>query len=86
VTCEELVRSLSDYIDGTLAAEARADADEHVASCPDCHLVLDTTRCTTLLYRAAASPALTGERRARLLARLERACRDRGSKGSDPRV
>lgn len=86
MTCEELVRSLSDYIDGALTAQARADADAHLASCPNCHLVLETTRCTILLYRAAASPALTGERRARLLVRLERACRNSGSSGPGRQV
>ena len=58
MTCQELVRRLSDYIDGTLAPEARAEVEAHLADCDDCHLVLDTTQCTILLYRAAESPSL----------------------------
>lgn len=77
MTCAELVRHLSDYIDGTLDRDGRAAADAHLADCDDCHLVLDTTQCTILLYRAAGSPALDEERRRALLRRLERACSGR---------
>jgi anti-sigma factor RsiW len=83
VSCEEVVRALSDYIDGTLAARERAAVEEHVASCHDCHVVLDTTQCTILLYRASRSTALVGEQRRRLLEKLEKACGDCG--GSAPR-
>ena len=78
MTCEELVRHLSDYIDGTLAPEDRAAAESHLEGCDKCHLVLDTTRCTILLYRAARSPALDTARRDALLRRLEKACRRSG--------
>ena len=75
MTCQDLVRSLSDYIDGTLPPEARAEAEAHLAECDKCHLVLDTTQCTILLYRAAQSPSLDAGRREALLRRLEKACR-----------
>jgi anti-sigma factor RsiW len=67
VSCQDLVRCLSDYIDGTLTPEDRAEAEAH--------LVLDTTQCTILLYRTAESPALDAPRREALLRRLEKACR-----------
>jgi anti-sigma factor RsiW len=75
VTCQDLVRCLSDYIAGTLAPGARDEAEAHLADCEKCHLVLDTTQCTILLYRAAESPSLDAPRREALLRRLERACR-----------
>jgi anti-sigma factor RsiW len=77
VTCAELVRQLSDYIDGALAPEARASVEAHLVECDKCHIVLDTTQCTILLYRVAAaeSPGLTSERREALLRRLEKVCR-----------
>ncbi len=75
MSCQELVRHLSDYIDGTLAAEVRAVFEAHLASCDKCHLVLDTTQCTILLYRAAESPSLAPERRLALVARIEKICR-----------
>jgi anti-sigma factor RsiW len=76
MNCTEAVRCLSDYIDGALAPELRDEVERHLHGCHDCHVVLDTTQCTILLYRAARSSALAGERRRLLLERLEAACRD----------
>jgi anti-sigma factor RsiW len=75
VSCADLVRHLSDYIDGLLAVDVRASLEAHLADCDRCHLVLDTTQCTILLYRAAESPSLGADRRRALLQRLEKACR-----------
>lgn len=76
--CAQLVSQLSDYIDGTLGGEPRAAFEAHLAGCDRCHIVLDSTRCTILLYRIAESPCLPAERRAALLRRLEQACRRNG--------
>jgi anti-sigma factor RsiW len=78
VTCEDVVRCLSDYIDGALEAPLVAEVERHMASCRGCHVVLDTTQCTRLLARAAGTTALGEDRRRLLLARLEAACRSRG--------
>lgn len=75
MTCAELVGWLSDYIDGSLAAESRALLEAHLADCHKCHIVLDSTRCTILLYRVSQSPTLAADRREALLRRLEQACR-----------
>jgi anti-sigma factor RsiW len=75
VTCAALVSLLSDYIDGSLAPEPRAALEAHLAACDKCHIVLDTTQCTILLYRVCESPSLAAERREALLRRLEKACR-----------
>jgi anti-sigma factor RsiW len=75
MTCADLVAQLSEYIDGSLAGEPRAALERHLAECDRCHIVLDSTRCTILLYRVATSPSLPDERRQALLSRLEKACR-----------
>ncbi len=82
MTCQEVVQSLSEYIDGALAPPVRASVEEHIAACHDCHVVLDSTQCTILLYRASHATALTGEKRRLLLRKLEAACR--GCGGEDP--
>jgi anti-sigma factor RsiW len=78
MTCEELVRRLSDYIDGALDAPVVVEVERHIAACHGCHVVLDTTQCTILLARAARTTALSEERRRVLLEKLEAACRSRG--------
>lgn len=78
MTCEETVRRLSDYIDGTLGGPDRVAVEEHIGTCHGCHVVLDTTQCTILLARAARTTALAEDRRLLLLEKLEAACRARG--------
>ncbi len=85
MSCEEVVRLLSDYIDGALPAGLRAQVEDHLATCHGCHVVLDTTQCTILLYRASRSRALQGERRRLLLEKLERACRGCGDRPTEGR-
>ena len=77
MNCAELLGLLCDYIDGTLAPEPRAALEEHLSRCDTCHIVLDTTQCTIVLYRVAQSPSLAPDRREALLRRLEEACRRR---------
>ena len=84
MNCEAVVQALSDYIDGVLPPHERAAVEEHVASCHGCHVVLDTTQCTILLYRASRSTTLVGERRAQLLRKLEAACGKCGPRRNDP--
>jgi anti-sigma factor (TIGR02949 family) len=49
--CEELIRYLSDYIDGDLDEELAEAAREHLATCENCSVVLDSTQKTIALYR-----------------------------------
>ena len=36
ITCRELIDFLSEYTDGTLAAQDRSAFEEHLHDCPDC--------------------------------------------------
>lgn len=69
--CEELVRYLSDYIDQGLDEELRADAQEHLAVCHNCRVVLDTTQQMIFLYRQTGRQSIPAERRGALFRRLQ---------------
>ncbi len=69
--CEELIQYLSDYIDQGLDEELRADAQEHLATCPNCRVVLDTTQQMIFLYRQTGLRAIPAERRQALFRRLQ---------------
>ena len=71
--CEELVTYLSDYIDGDLREDLRADAQEHLATCPNCHVVLDTTQQMIVLLRNSGPRAIPIERRKALFQKLQTA-------------
>lgn len=63
--CRDFCNQLSDYIDGELAASLCAELEQHLAGCPNCRIVVDTTRKTVNLYRRygqAELPAGVSER------------------------
>ena len=71
-TCEGLLGSLSDYVDGELGAELCRQIEKHIAECDDCRIVVDTTRKTIDLVHASNDPQtdLPDEVRNRLFKRL----------------
>jgi predicted anti-sigma-YlaC factor YlaD len=69
--CEELLTYLSDYIDQDLDEDLRADAQEHLATCENCRVVLDTTQQTIFLYRQQGRRAIPAARRQRLFDQLQ---------------
>jgi anti-sigma factor RsiW len=73
MTCAELVRYLSDYIDQDLDEELRAEAQQHLATCDQCHTVLRTTKRTIDLLREVGSRPMPAERRRAVLARIREA-------------
>jgi len=77
MNCQELISYLSDYIDRNLSEELQAEAQQHLATCRNCHVVLDTTRQTIYLYKQTGRQAIPGEHRAQLFARLQQTLADR---------
>lgn len=73
MNCEELIRYLSDYIDNGLSESLRAGAEEHLATCHNCHVVLDTTRQTIVLYKEAGREGIPVDRRSVLFGQLQKA-------------
>lgn len=51
ITCEALVEHLSAYLDDELDDELSQAAEEHLATCENCKVVLDSTQRTILLYK-----------------------------------
>jgi hypothetical protein len=79
MNCGELIRYLSDYIDNGLSENLRADAEEHLATCRNCHVVLDTTRQTIVLYKETQREGIPVDRRSALFGQLEKALTARKS-------
>jgi anti-sigma factor (TIGR02949 family) len=50
--CEELLGSLSAYIDGDLGPELCLELEKHLAGCDNCRIVLNTTKRTIDLVHA----------------------------------
>jgi len=69
--CEELLFSLSAYIDGDLGPELCQELEKHLEGCEDCRIVLNTTKRTIdLVHSPMAKPDLPEDVRERLFKRL----------------
>lgn len=70
-TCERLLGSLSEYIDGELSPELCQELEKHLAGCENCRVVLNTTKRTIDLVQAPVeNPRLPEDVRERLFKRL----------------
>ncbi len=69
--CEELLGSLSDYLDGEASARLCAEITGHMASCERCRVVVDTLRKTVILYHQLARPVIPEQARERLYRTLD---------------
>lgn len=71
MVCKEVIRQLSEYLDGELDPAVVQELTRHLEHCEDCGLVVDTTRKTVELYcntEPVALPKEVGERLNRFLA------------------
>lgn len=69
--CHDLLNELSDYLDGKVPAELRAEIEHHLAECENCRAVVDTLRKTVQLYQTAPQPGLPAGARERLYRTLK---------------
>ncbi len=70
--CSTMLGDLSDYIDGNLQDEICAQIEEHMKTCDNCRVVVNTLRKTVELYEHCNDEVeLSGEVKERLFARLE---------------
>ena len=49
--CEELLKQLNEYVDGTVDPAICEDFEKHMAGCNPCQLVVDNIRKTITLYK-----------------------------------
>ena len=49
VSCEQVRKELSNFLDGDVAAQLRAEIEEHLRHCHRCSVLADTTRKVLLI-------------------------------------
>ena len=70
--CDQLLGSLSEYIDGELQVELCAELEQHLEGCENCRIVVNTLRKTVELYHQYAEPGdLPDGVRERLFSKLD---------------
>jgi anti-sigma factor RsiW len=74
LTCKEFLQELNDYLDETVDVEVRHKIEIHITECPNCFVILDTTKKTIQVYKGMQPQALPEDVQARLLRAVERKC------------
>ena len=77
-TCKNLLQELSDYLDGSLESAARTELEAHLAKCPNCWVVCDTTKKTIQVFKGMEPYPLPDQVKARLVKALEKKCNQAG--------
>jgi anti-sigma factor RsiW len=72
LTCKEFMQELTDYLDEAVDIELRRRIEAHITECPNCFVILDTTRKTIQVYKGMQPQVLPDEVQARLLKAVER--------------
>ena len=72
LTCKQFLQELSDYLDATVDAELRRKLEVHISECPNCFVILDTTKKTIEVYKGVEAQPIPPEVHVRLMKAVEK--------------
>ena len=72
LTCKDFLHELSDFLDEAVDSEIRAKLEKHIAECPNCWVIADTTRKTIQIYKGMDPQPVPTDVQSRLMAALEK--------------
>jgi anti-sigma factor RsiW len=72
LTCKQFLQELNDYLDPSGDAEMKRRLESHVTECPNCFVIVDTTKRTLQVYKGIEPQTIPEDVKARLLKALER--------------
>ena len=72
LTCKDFLSELSDYLDEKTDAEIRTKLERHMAECPNCFVITDTTKKTIRVYKGMKECTVPEDVHANLWAALQK--------------
>ena len=72
LTCKDFLSELSEYLDEALDTQERAKLEDHIAECPNCWVIADTTKKTVQIYKGMEPYPIPSDVESRLMKALER--------------
>jgi anti-sigma factor RsiW len=72
LTCKDFLHELSDFLDERTDAELRSKLEAHIAECPNCWVITDTTKKTIQIYKGMEPYPIPADVESRLMKALEK--------------
>jgi hypothetical protein len=72
LTCKQFLQELNDYLDPNTDPAAKNHLEQHVSECPNCFVVVDTTKKTLQIYKGVEPQTIPDTVKARLWKALEK--------------
>jgi len=78
LTCKQFLQELNDYLDPNVDAVTKVHLEAHVSECPNCFVIVDTTKHTLQVYKGIEPQSIPEDVHTRLWNALERKMAARG--------
>ena len=79
MNCDDVIRELSNYLDGELALSAKHDLEVHLDDCRECKMVVDQTKLTVEVFCDSELVELPADVKSRLHDALRRKLGGKGN-------
>jgi hypothetical protein len=66
------LKELSEYLDESVEGKLRQELETHITECPNCWVMLDTTKKTLQIYKGLEPEPIPSELHSRLMTALDR--------------
>ena len=77
LTCNQFLDELSEYLDEDVKGSLRKELEAHVAQCPNCWVMVDTTKKTLNIYKGLEAEPLPDALKFRLMEAIHTKLGDR---------
>lgn len=71
LSCKDFLRELNEFLDETVDPETKAHWQQHVDACPNCFVIVDTTKRTLQVYKGMQEQEVPEDVRIRVWKALE---------------
>ena len=72
LTCKEFLQEISDFLDENVDEELRRKLEAHISQCPNCFVILDTTKKTIQVFKGVDAQPIPSEVHHRLMRAVEK--------------
>lgn len=72
ISCKDFLRELNEYLDEAVDPATKQQWQSHVNECPNCFVIVDTTKKTMQIYKGMEEQQLPGDIKSRLMQALEK--------------